>query len=189
MDPMQIALIVLVVAGVWAVVEVALILRRTRETIASLDKTVEGINATIEDVRPVITRLDETIDSLQPALDQLEPLLHNSSIAVEALSADLLEVNAVLRDVSQISDNVSNASGAVSNIAGAATDKVSKLFNRKGGDTSDAASRVLTEAAGEDIWNCSGQDAPAESSDANSYYTYDPTSLEETSVQGEASDE
>ena len=189
MDPMQIALIVLAVAGVWAVVEVALILRRTRETIASLDKTVEGINATIEDVRPVITRLDETIDSLQPALDQLEPLLHNGSIAVEALSADLLEVNAVLRDVSQISDNVSNASGAVSNIAGAATEKVSKLFNRKGADSSDAGSRVLTEAAGEDIWNCPTEGTPAESSDANAYYTYDPMSSDEAPAQEEGSDE
>lgn len=189
MDPMQIALIVLAVAGVWAVVEVALVLRRTRETIASLDKTVEGINATIEDVRPVITRLDETIDSLQPALDQLEPLLHNSSIAIEALSADLLEVNAVLRDVSQISDNVTNASDAVSNIAGAATEKVQKLFGKKDTVPSDSASRVLTEAAGEGIWNCSGDESSDEAAGASTYYTYDPTTVDGASAQEEGSDE
>lgn len=188
MDPMQIALIVLAVAGVWAVVEVALVLRRTRETIASLDKTVEGINATIEDVRPVITRLDETMDSLQPALDQLEPLLHNSSIAVETLSADLLEVNAVLRDVSQISGNVTNASGAVSSIADAATEKVQKLFNRKGADTPDSGSHVLTEAAGEDIWNCAAE-SDDQAASANAYYTYDPAAVDAAAVQKEGSDE
>ena len=53
---MQIALIVLIVAGVWAVVELALVLRRTRGTVDTLDKTVGKLNDTIDDVRPVINK-------------------------------------------------------------------------------------------------------------------------------------
>ena len=182
MDPIQIALIVLIVAGVWAVVELALVLRRTRGTVDTLDKTVGKLNDTIDDVRPVINKLDETVENLQPAIQQVEPLLQRSTIAVEALSADLIEVNGVLRDVSQITGGVSTASGAMSNIAGAATEKVQKLFNKKHHDEPASPDRTLTESAGVGSLHA---DTPSEKMDEHqdemtdvatsgkSYYTYD----------------
>ena len=47
MSPIQIALLLLVVAGVWAIVELALTLRKTRTVVDSLDKTVTDLNNTI----------------------------------------------------------------------------------------------------------------------------------------------
>lgn len=182
MDPIQIALIVLIVAGVWAVVELALVFRRTRGTVDTLDKTMGKLNDTIDDVRPVINKLDETVENLQPAIQQVEPLLQRSAIAVEALSADLIEVNCVLRDVSQITGGVSTASGAMSNIAGAATEKVQKLFNKKHHDEPASPDRTLTESAGAGSLHA---DTPSEKMDEHqdemtdvatsdkSYYTYD----------------
>ena len=182
MDPIQIALIVLIVAGVWAVVELALVFRRTRGTVDTLDKTMGKLNDTIDDVRPVINKLDETVENLQPAIQQVEPLHQRSTIAVEALSADLIEVNGVLRDVSQITGGVSTASGAMSNIAGAATEKVQKLFNKKHHDEPASPDRTLTESAGAGSLHA---DTPSEKMDEHqdemtdvatsdkSYYTYD----------------
>ncbi len=182
MDPIQIALIVLIVAGAWAVVELALVFRRTRGTVDTLDKTMGKLNDTIDDVRPVINKLDETVENLQPAIQQVEPLLQRSTIAVEALSADLIEVNGVLRDVSQITGGVSTASGAMSNIAGAATEKVQKLFNKKHHDEPASPDRTLTESAGAGSLHA---DTPSEKMDEHqdemtdvatsdkSYYTYD----------------
>ena len=182
MDPIQIALIVLIVAGAWAVVELALVFRRTRGTVDTLDKTMGKLNDTIDDVRPVINKLDETVENLQPAIQQVEPLLQRSTIAVEALSADLIEVNGVLRDVSQITGGVSTASGAMSNIAGAATEKVQKLFNKKHHDEPASRDRTLTESAGAGSLHA---DTPSEKMDEHqdemtdvatsdkSYYTYD----------------
>ena len=182
MDPIQIALIVLIVAGVWVVVELALVFRRTRGTVDTLDKTMGKLNDTIDDVRPVINKLDETVENLQPAIQQVEPLLQRSTIAVEALSADLIEVNGVLRDVSQITGGVSTASGAMSNIAGAATEKVQKLFNKKHHDEPASPDRTLTESAGAGSLHA---DTPSEKMDEHqdemtdvatsdkSYYTYD----------------
>lgn len=128
MDPMKIALIVLAAAGVWAVVELALVLRRTRGVVDSLDKTVEQVNSTIEEARPVVAKLDGVVDELQPAVAQIEPLLKQATVAVEALSADLVEVNGVLRDVSAVSGAASIASNAVTGLADAASEKVHKLF-------------------------------------------------------------
>ena len=45
MSPIQIALLLLAVAGVWAIVELALTLRKTRTVVDSLDKTVNDLSA------------------------------------------------------------------------------------------------------------------------------------------------
>lgn len=130
MEPMQIVLVVLALVGVWAVAELALTLRRTRDVVASLDKTVEQVNSTIEEARPVVAKLDGVVDELQPAVAQVEPLLKQATVAVEALSADLIEVNGVLRDVSAVSGAASSASNAVTELADAASGKVQRLLNR-----------------------------------------------------------
>lgn len=193
MDPLQIALIVLAVAGVWAVVELALTLRRARSSADALDRTLESVNATVAEARPVIAKLDGAIDDIQPALGQVEPLLKQGSIAVEALSADLIEVNGVLRDVSSVTGSVSTASGAVTGIANAASEKVQRLFAKHHDDPA-AGSRALSDAAGDAAVAGEGDGAsddeavPAadEGEPKRRYYTY---SDDTASTDQENSDE
>lgn len=130
MDAMQIVLVILALCGAWAVIELALVLRRARGMVDSLDKTVERVNDTIEEARPIVAKLDGVVDELQPAVAQLEPLLKQTTVAVEALSADLVEVNGVLRDVSTVSGAASSASNAVTGFADAASEKVQRLLSR-----------------------------------------------------------
>ena len=68
MSPIQIALLLLAVAGVWAIVELALTLRKTRTVVDSLDKTVTDLNNTIAEAQPVVAKLDGAVDELTPAL-------------------------------------------------------------------------------------------------------------------------
>ena len=68
MSPIQIALLLLAVAGVWAIVELALTLRKTRNVVDSLDKTVNDLNNTIAEAQPVVAKLDGAVDELTPAL-------------------------------------------------------------------------------------------------------------------------
>ncbi len=176
MNPLQIALIVLVLAGVWAVVELALVLRSTRGTVDALNKTVGELNETVNEARPMVAKLDGAVDEIQPALAQVEPLIKQVNTAVEALTADLVEVNGVLRDVSQVTGTVSNASGAVSNLTDAAAEKVSRLFGKKGAAAPEGpapADRTLTgaEPASEDE-NVPAGDQTRSASGQNQYYTY-----------------
>ncbi|MBS7126628.1 MAG: hypothetical protein KH064_05590 [Collinsella sp.] len=68
MSPIQIALLLLAVAGVWAIAELALTLRKTRNVVDSLDKTVNDLNNTIAEAQPVVARL------LQPTPIASSPL-------------------------------------------------------------------------------------------------------------------
>ena len=63
MDYLQIALVVLAVAGVWAIVEVALTLRTTRKSITEITLSA---NNTIEQIQPVISKIDGMVDELDP---------------------------------------------------------------------------------------------------------------------------
>lgn len=190
MDPVQIALIVLAIAGVWAIVELALTLRKTRDVVESLDKTVGDLNNTIAEAQPMVAKLDGAIDELSPALAQVEPLLASSKMAVDALTSNLVEIEGVVRDVSAVTGNMADASNAVSSVTDTAAGAVQKIFNKVKAPVSDAerklaaataeaeapTERVLLEdASNED--DASSEPAPK----AAQYYTYAPAETEEPS--------
>lgn len=130
MSPIQIALLLLAIAGVWAIVELALTLRKTRTVVDSLDKTVTDLNNTIAEAQPVVAKLDGAVDELTPALAQVEPLLKSSKTAVDALTSNLVEVEAVVRDISEVTGSMAEASNAVSSVTDSAAGAVQKLFNK-----------------------------------------------------------
>ena len=175
MDPIQIVLVALAAVGVWAVVELALVLRRTRSTMGSIDKTVDELSETIAETRPVIAKLDGAVDELAPALAQVEPLLKQAGVAMEALSADLVEVNGVLRDVAQVTGTVSTASGAVTGIADAASEKVQRLLGKKLSHRPVVAEDPATLAVRDDA-PADDPIAADEPSEAKQYYTYSGSS-------------
>ena len=173
MEPLQIALIVLVVAAVWAVVELAVTLRRSRSTMDQLDKTVDELNETIAETKPVIAKLDGTLDDIQPAISRVEPLLESANVAVDALSANLVEVEAVVRDVSSLTGAAATAGSAVSGVADSASEAVQRFLNRKKGAADPA--RALDPAA--DAVQPPAPESAAGSQDdeagQKSYYTYE----------------
>lgn len=172
MEPIQIALIVLVLAGIWALVELALVLRRTRSTVDSLDKTVKDLNNTLAEAQPIVAKLDGAIDELQPALVQIEPLVSSANDAVAALTSTIVEVEGVVRDVSAVSGAAASAGDAVSALSDSASSAVSKLIDKVTG-TADEQERILV---GETM-SASDGEAPSDeklSDDAavQQYYTY-----------------
>ena len=127
---LAVALIVLVVVGIWAVVELALVLRRARGAVDTVERTVENVDEAVGEIRPVIAKLDSTLDDLSPAVAEVEPLIKRGNVALEALSADLIEVNGVLRDVSNVTGAASNVTEAVAGVGEAASGAVSRLLGR-----------------------------------------------------------
>ena len=99
MEPMTIALIVLVIAGIWAVVELALTIRQARKSVSEL---ADSVNDTIGEVRPAIAKLDGAIDELQPAVKQIEPILEKASTTVDLINVDLVRVEGILSDVNTV---------------------------------------------------------------------------------------
>lgn len=178
MEPLQIVLIVLVIAGVWLVVELALTARRARRTMDEVDKTVAELNETLAETRPVVAKLDGAVDDLQPALAKVDPLLTSANVAVDALSANLIEVEGVVRDVSAITGAAASAGNAVSGVADSASEAARKLLGKL--KPSPAGEERTLEAPSSPSLE-GEQDAGAEAAQADDaeepvqgkYYTYD----------------
>lgn len=193
MDPLHILLVLLVIAGIWAVIEFALTIRRARTTVDSLDKTMGEVNDMLAETRPVVAKLDGAIDELQPALTQVEPLLKSANVAVDALTSNLIEVEAVVRDVSAVTGAAANAGNAVSGVADSASEAVQKLLGKFKPGSPDPE-RALNEGADssrEAVSTSAPEDAPAEApAPAPRYYTYDsePSSAAPSEAETAAAD-
>ena len=193
MDPLRILLVLLVIAGIWALIELALTIRRARTTVDSLDKTMGEVNDMLAETRPVVAKLDGAIDELQPALTQVEPLLKSANVAVDALTSNLIEVEAVVRDVSAVTGAAANAGNAVSGVADSASEAVQKLLGKFKPGSPDPE-RALNEGADssrEAVLTSAPEDAPAEApAPAPRYYTYDsePSSAAPSEAETAAAD-
>lgn len=192
MGPIQIVLLLLAIAGVWAVIELALTLRKTRTVVDSLDKTVSDLNNTLAEAQPVVAKLDGAVDELTPALAQVEPLLKSSKTAVDALTSNLVEVEAVVRDISEVTGSVAEASNAVSSVTDSAAGAVQKLFNKVKAPAADADRKLAAaeaEQPTERVLIGEAEDEAADGADAAQkpaakpaqYYTYTPAETSEES--------
>ena len=127
MSPLSILLIVLVVAGIWAVVELALTIRRAR---GAVDDVTRAANETIEQVQPVIAKLDGAMDDLQPSLKQVDPIVAKASVALDEANEGLRKVNGILGDVSTVSGTAAGVTDVVNQVTNAAADAASGLVSK-----------------------------------------------------------
>ena len=131
MDPLHIVLIVLVIAAIWAVVELALTIKKAR---TSIDEVTRSANDTIEQLQPIISKADGIVDDLQPSVKQVTPLLESAIKTVDTATVSLEQVNDILGDVSEVSSTASAAtnvaSGVVDTAANAAVGLVNKITGK-----------------------------------------------------------
>lgn len=147
MEPMTIALIVLVVAGVWAVVELALTLRQTRKSVSEL---TDSVNDTIGEVRPAIAKLDGAIDELQPAVKQIEPILEKAATSVDLINVDLVRVEGILSDVNSVTGTGARV-----------TEAVTGAVEHAAGGVAGVAAKVAGKVTGKQPSKLAGHEDPA----------------------------
>ena len=135
---LTVALVVLVVALLWLVVEVALTVRRARPCVDSFKKAADELepvivsaNEVMEQVKPVVAKLDATLEQAQPAVVQVEPVLRQTAGAIGALSDDLVRLDAILGDVSRATSAAGSAASAVNDAAGSIAHRAKSALGRR----------------------------------------------------------
>ncbi|OFK24836.1 hypothetical protein HMPREF2826_06360 [Olsenella sp. HMSC062G07] len=187
MDLLQLGLIVLVVAGIWALVELALTIRKARGTVEVLGRSA---NDTIEQVQPVIAKLDGTMDDLQPAIKQVDPLVEKIGVAVVEATQSVGKVNVILDDVSHVSGTAADVTGVVNQVANNAASSVNGVINRITGKAPADAGRIAGGTDGADAAPAADFEAPSRRQAG--YITYDhdagadAAAHEDASAQGDA---
>ena len=142
---LSIALVVLVLVGVWAAVEIALTMRSARRDVNALTTSAREV---VEQAQPVVAKLDGIMDELEPAAKRAVPLLEKTETAVDEATVSLDRLNGILEDVSSVSGAASSVTGAVRGVAESAASGVAGVVSRLRGETSpDPAALPETRAA------------------------------------------
>lgn len=117
----SVAVIVLIAAGVWALVEGALTLRRVRTTTKSLEDSSEQIVRTLD---PILQRADRILADIEPVAARLDTTLETTQESLAAAHTAVDQINGILADVSSVSGMASTVTGAVSSAA----ERVAQVF-------------------------------------------------------------
>ena len=118
MEPLTIVLIVLGIAAIWAVVELAMTLRKARTT---LDEVSHSATEAIDQATPIISKLDGVVDELQPALREVTPLVEKVSVVMDEATIGLDNVNGILGDVGTATHGVAGVGESATRIVNTAT--------------------------------------------------------------------
>ena len=109
----MILLIVYIVVGValvWFVVELALTIRKARGTVDEMQ-----------------AQLEPTLSNVQQLTEEAKPLMERVSLTVDAVNLEMLRVDDILQDVGSITDTASKTVNAVDNVTSAPLDLVNSL--------------------------------------------------------------
>ena len=155
---LPIVLIVLVVAGIWAVVEVALTMRSTRRDVERLTTAAREV---VEQAQPVVAKLDGIMDELEPAAKRVTPLLEKTEVAIDEASASFDRLNGILEDVSSVSSTASSVTGAVKGVAESAANAAAGVVSRLRGEAAPEPSALLDGRASEAAHFAKVADEPA----------------------------
>ena len=74
---LPVVFVIVGIALVWAIVELVLVLRRTRKTVETLETSVKPI---IDDVQKVAADAKEMTASIKPAIDRVDPLVERACL-------------------------------------------------------------------------------------------------------------
>ena len=95
--------VVYVVVGVflvWLIAELALTMRRTRKTVAEVQKQVEPVIANVErittELEPAVQSVKAITAQLEPTVAKVDPLLDRVTLTVDAANLEIMRVDQIL---------------------------------------------------------------------------------------------
>lgn len=161
MNVLTLVLIVLIAAAIWAIVELVLTLRKTRDV---MDEISHSATEAIDQATPIIAKLDGIVDDLQPALRELPATVVKVNVLADQASDSLESLNGILGDVGSATHGVAGVGESASRIVNTATSAavgvVSKVASfggisipegreliGKGSDKDDEASKPKSRSA------------------------------------------
>lgn len=181
MDPLQVFLIILVIAGIFALVELGLLFKKSRAVVEEVSKNA---NDTIEQMQPIIQKVDGMMDDLQPAVKQVQPLLDKAGTAVDVATVDMASLNDILSDVSTMTNTASNVTTTVSKVADNTANSVAGVIGKISGRGKGAPQQKLE---GETAPASAEEPAPQKEEPAKNasqgYVTYDENNSDEKSAE------
>lgn len=134
--------VVVGIALVWLVVELALTFRKTRQTVTDVQRQLE----------PTLDHVEKITAQLEPVSAKVDPLVDRVSLTVDAANLEIMRLDQILEDVTQITDSVTKTMDTVDTVTSAPLDLVTSVTDKvrtkiKGRGASDESVKLGAAAA------------------------------------------
>lgn len=133
--------IVVGLALIWFVVELALTMRKVRGTVTELEPTLDNVEKMVTD--------------LQPTIQKVDPLMDRVTLTVDSVNLELMRVDGILENISNITGGVSKTVDAVDSVTSAPIDIVTNM-------TKKVRSKFKPRYASEESVDLGADGAPAQ---------------------------
>lgn len=171
-----ILIVIVLVAAIWAVVELAVTLRKARKTVETANQMVEKADEFAtqakEQLEPALARIDPILESVQPAAARLDPMVEHAQLTVDAANLEIMRLDQILEDVSHVTAVAGKAADSVDKVTSGPAELVTGAVEKIRGTAKDsarqrAAKRALTGESGAALPGAQGAaleqpEAPAE---------------------------
>lgn len=117
---LPIVYIIVGVALVWFVVELALTIRRTRTTVDSVHEQIE----------PTLDHVNEITKSIEPVVAKVDPLMDRVALTVDAANLEIMRVDQILEDVGQMTGTVTKTLDTVDSVTSLPLDAVNSVTTK-----------------------------------------------------------
>lgn len=117
---LPIVYIIVGIALVWFVIELAITLRRTRSTVDSVHKQIE----------PTLDHVNAITRSMEPVVAKVDPLMDRVSLTVDAANLEIMRVDQILEDVTQMTGTVTKTLDTVDSVTSLPLDAVNSISTK-----------------------------------------------------------
>lgn len=108
--------IVVGLALIWFLVELALTIRKVRST--------------VDDLEPTLDNVEKMVTELQPTIKKVDPLMDRVTLTVDSVNLELMRVDGILENVTNITGGVSKTVDAVDSVTSAPIDIVTNMTKK-----------------------------------------------------------
>ena len=98
-------LVLLIIAAIWFVIELARVVRRASKTLDEVNKSIE----------PLVSNVNVILENAQPVVAHCDPLVEHATLTVDALNLEIMRLDPVIEDLGDVTGSLTNAIDGISN--------------------------------------------------------------------------
>ena len=111
---------VIAIVVIWLVVELVITIRKSRQTIEEVQKSLDS----------AVKDMNDITNELMPALKKVDPLMDRVSLSVDALNMEILRVDDIVTDVKTMTEVAAKATQSIDTVTSAPVEFVSSVADK-----------------------------------------------------------
>ena len=122
-----VAVIILCLAGSWALVALAYLLTTL---VKAVKETMLKVDPLIDDARNLTATAKTMVEQVKPAVEKVEPIMDRATLTMDAVNLEIMRADQIMEDINSVTTQLSKAADSLDAVASAPLDLLSKFTGK-----------------------------------------------------------